>query len=127
VSDERNEDPAQVAPPMASLLRKARNRRREAAGAGEGGAAPAEGEGSRVVESEQHGDALPSAAPGGVGALLRANREQRGLSGSIEEVTDFGDRVIVVFRPDLEPGQEWDEPWPLSDGVDTTSSPCATG
>ena len=48
---------------------------------------------------------------------MRANHEQRGLSGSIEGVTDFGDRVMVVFRPDLEPGQEWDEPWPLSDGV----------
>jgi hypothetical protein len=48
---------------------------------------------------------------------MRANREQRGLSGSIEEVTDFGDRVMVVFRPDLKPGQEWDEPWPLNDGV----------
>jgi len=46
-----------------------------------------------------------------------ANREQRGLAGRIEEVSNFGDRVMVAFRPDLEPRQEWDEPWPLSDGV----------
>ncbi len=48
---------------------------------------------------------------------MRANRHERGLSGDIEEVVDLGDRVIVAFRPNLAPGAQWDEPWPLSDGI----------
>jgi Domain of unknown function (DUF4440) len=50
-------------------------------------------------------------------ARMKTNRDQRGLKGNIEEVADYGGRAIVAFRPDLEAQHQWDEPWPLSDGV----------
>lgn len=45
-------------------------------------------------------------------AVMRHNLDN-GLSGSVEEVVDLGDRAIVAFRPD---GDR--EPlWPLDEGI----------
>ena len=42
------------------------------------------------------------------------NRAAGVLDGSIEEITEFGDRAIVAFRPRHEGGND---AWPLEDGI----------
>jgi ketosteroid isomerase-like protein len=48
---------------------------------------------------------------------MKANIGERRLSGKVEEVIDLGARAIVAFRPNREPGEKWDEPWPLDNGI----------
>jgi len=45
--------------------------------------------------------------------VMRENRAYGSPSGSIEKVTDVGERTLVGFRPDAPP----DDGWPLDDGV----------
>jgi len=47
--------------------------------------------------------------------ILRVMAEQRiGSRGTVEEVTDLGERAIVAFRPHE---HDPDAPWPLEDGI----------
>jgi hypothetical protein len=47
--------------------------------------------------------------------VMRENRaERRAPSGSIEEITDLGERTLVGFRPDTPPDPDG---WPLDDGI----------
>lgn len=39
---------------------------------------------------------------------------ESGLSGTVEEVLDLGDRAIVAFRPDSHDPEAW---WPLDEGI----------
>ncbi len=79
MSDEPKDDPPSVAPPMASLLRKARSRKRDLPYAEEGISPQAYREDIRVSLEQEQFDAPPVAVSrDGVGGLLRQAREQRG-------------------------------------------------
>jgi ketosteroid isomerase-like protein len=44
--------------------------------------------------------------------VMGQNLVESGLAGSVEDVTEVGDRTIVAFRPDRERDQ-----WPLDNGI----------
>jgi cytoskeleton protein RodZ len=78
VADDNDDNPPSVAPPMASLLRKARNRRRDLPYAEEGVSPQAYREDVRVPLEQEQFDAPPVSPRDSVAALLRRAREQRG-------------------------------------------------
>lgn len=47
--------------------------------------------------------------------VMSENRNRRGApSGSVEEITELGQRTLVGFRPDTPPDPDG---WPLDDGI----------
>ncbi len=46
--------------------------------------------------------------------VMRENRAHASPSGTIEEITDLGERTLVGFRPDEAPDPGG---WPLDDGI----------
>lgn len=79
MSEEPVQEPPSVAPPIASLLRKARSRRREPPRADDGLSPQAVRDGGSVSVDQEQLVAPPPAAPANsVGVLLRQAREQRG-------------------------------------------------
>ncbi len=79
MSEDPVQEPPSVAPPIASLLRKARSRRREPPRA-DGGHSPQAVRDGGIVSDDQEQLLAPPAAPpiNGVGTLLRQAREQAG-------------------------------------------------